>query len=124
MKGRELQREIIKSANRLGWACATFPPVETARGWRTPAGAQGKGWPDITLVRDRVVFAEVKGTDTVRPDQRLWANRLLLAGAEVHLWTPVQWEDGSVMGVLEMQRPSPEWLRDMAEELSRTLLRV
>ena len=45
------------------------------------------GYPDLTLVRDRVIFAELKraGEDP-RPDQVAWLDDLAAGGAEVYLW--------------------------------------
>lgn len=101
VRGRELQRSIVARAQALGWLVATFPPVQTEHGWRTPAGGNGKGWPDCCLVRDRIVFAEVKGdTDRLRPDQKKWLSALKLAGAEAYVWSPADWADGSIEEVL------------------------
>jgi acetyl esterase/lipase len=106
INGRTLQRSIIAEANKRGWRAASFPPVETARGWRTPAGAQGKGWPDIVLVRDRVIYVEVKGDgDRLRPEQREWQDALRLAGAEVYVWTPKEWGD-TILSVLDRRGPA------------------
>jgi len=47
------------------------------------------GFPDRVLVRDRIIFAELKreqGTPT--ETQREWLNALASAGAEVYLWRP------------------------------------
>jgi hypothetical protein len=50
------------------------------------------GFPDLVLVRDRVVFAELK-TEKAKPtpEQLQWLERLEQAGAEVHLWRPQYW---------------------------------
>src|SRR5262249_36636853 len=55
---------------------------------RSPAG-----FPDLVLVRERVVFAELK-TDTGRLhwQQRLWQEWLKKAGAEVYIWRPKDWQ--------------------------------
>ena len=47
------------------------------------------GYPDRTLVRERIIFAELK-TDSGRPtaEQRDWLDRLARAGGEVYLWRP------------------------------------
>lgn len=46
------------------------------------------GYPDLTLVRDRVVFAELKRVgEKPRRDQVEWLDELAAAGAEVYLWT-------------------------------------
>jgi hypothetical protein len=56
--------------------------------WRTPVGADGKGFPDLTLVRERLVFAELKiapGKPNV--DQQRWLDKLAAAGCEAYCWT-------------------------------------
>jgi hypothetical protein len=51
---------------------------------RSPAG-----FPDETLVRDRVVFLELKTeTGKVSPHQKEWLTALLNAGAEVYIARP------------------------------------
>ncbi len=51
------------------------------------------GLPDLLLVRDRQVWAELK-TDRgrLRPEQDATIRRLLAAGAEVHIWKPADWD--------------------------------
>lgn len=101
LKGRPLQKGIIDLARRLGWRVAHFPPVPTERGWRTPVAADGKGWLDLCLVRERVIYAEVKGdTDRLRREQQSWVDALRLAGQEVYVWTPDDWLDGTIEGLL------------------------
>ena len=51
---------IIDQAQWSGWTVAHFPPARTEQGWRTAVAADGAGFPDLTLVRDRIIFAEVK----------------------------------------------------------------
>jgi hypothetical protein len=79
MPEREFQAEVIRIAKMLGWT--HFHPY---RSTKSPAG-----YPDLTLIRDRVMFAELK-TDTGRltDAQKEWIRRLHQAGAEVHVWRP------------------------------------
>lgn len=47
------------------------------------------GFPDRVLVRDRVIFAELKREQGKPTDtQREWLDALASAGAEVYLWRP------------------------------------
>lgn len=63
-------------------------------GWRLcyhtlrSKGSQS-GFPDRVLVRDRVIFAELK-RDQGKPSkaQKEWLDELASAGAEVYLWRP------------------------------------
>lgn len=102
LKGRELQKAIIEMARRLGWKVAHVPPVETTRGWRTPTlGPEGRGFPDLILVRDRVIVAEIKGdTDRLKPEQRDWLSAFRMAGIAAHVWTPESWRSGEVERIL------------------------
>jgi len=101
LSGGPLQKEIIKQARLAGWIVAHFTAVRTEHGWRVPVAADGKGFPDLVLVRDRLIAAEVKGDgDSLRPDQRKWLAALRLAGVEAHVWTPALWLDGTIESVL------------------------
>ena len=48
-----------------------------------------KGYPDVTLVRERIIFAELK-TDTgkLTPSQEEWLAALKDASAETYVWRP------------------------------------
>jgi len=97
VNGRELQRAIIELARRLGWKVAHTPPIPTERGWRTAVAADGKGFPDLLLVRDRILVAEIKGdSDRLRAEQKAWLSAFRMAGVEAHVWTPSTWADGSI----------------------------
>ncbi len=81
---------VIALAKLRGWACAHFRPARTARGWRTPCQADGKGWPDLVLVRGpRILAVELK-LDGARPTpaQALWLARLRAAGLYAAVWVP------------------------------------
>jgi VRR-NUC domain len=90
----EFQRAVIEAAHVLGWRVAHFRPARTAHGWRTPVEADGAGFPDVVLVRERVLFVELKSATTrVTPEQRQWLDALDAAGAEAYLWRPDHWDD-------------------------------
>lgn len=86
----EFQRWVTELAEVLGWTHVHFRPAMTSKGYRTPvSGPLGKGWPDLVLVRERVIFAElksVKGKLSLEQDYVL--EELRRAGAEVYLWRP------------------------------------
>lgn len=76
----------------------TVREAATVTGWlvfhafdsrRSPSG-----FPDLVLVRDRVVFAELKGATTrITRDQQHWLDALDAAGGEVYLWRPDEWDE-------------------------------
>jgi hypothetical protein len=54
----------------------------------------GAGFPDLLLIRDRVVWAELKTqTGRVSYHQAEMHARLEQVGAEVHVWRPSMWPD-------------------------------
>lgn len=99
MKGKDLQKGIVDLARTFGYRVAHFTAVQDARGvWRTPAKADGVGWPDLFLVRPgRACAIEVKGDgDSLKPAQRDWLDALLAAGVESLVATPKGWAAGDV----------------------------
>ena len=101
MTEAELQECVIDTAHLFGWKVAHFRAAMTKHGWRTPVAADGKGFPDCVLVRDRVIFAELKSsTGRISPDQSEWMISLRAAGAEYHLWAPDDWQSGAIEAVL------------------------
>jgi hypothetical protein len=87
---REFQRQVLKYA--VGTRREPSP-----LGWRAYhtffSGLSGPGFPDLVLVRERVVFAELKAErGRVSPSQQEWLDALRAAGAEVYLWRPRDWD--------------------------------
>ena len=97
------QEAVMALAHTQGWLVAHFRPARTDQGWRTPVAAEGAGFPDLVLVRDRVIFAELKTErGRVRPEQQRWLDALAGAGAEAVLWRPSDWE--TIVDVLARRR--------------------
>lgn len=94
-KGGSWEDTVIETARVLGWRCAHFRAVETKRrGWQVPVAADGAGFPDCILVRDRIIAAELKsGTGKVTDAQRDWLERLAAAGVECYTWRETQWDE-------------------------------
>jgi hypothetical protein len=89
----DFQEQVIEHARALGWRVAHFRPALTEKGWRTPVSADGAGFPDLVLVRDRVIFAELKSeSGTLSDDQAEWLTALRYANAEEHVWRRGDWE--------------------------------
>lgn len=81
MTEAQFQQAIIEMAQLLGWKVAHFRPAQTSKGWRTPVAADGAGFPDLVLCRDRLVFLECKGNaGRVRPEQADWIAAITQAG--------------------------------------------
>lgn len=81
---RQLFRGPKALATQLGW---TSYHVLRSKGSRA-------GYPDRTLVRERIVFVELKREKTSpTPDQVDWLDKLAAAGGEVYLWRPSDLEE-------------------------------
>lgn len=90
----EFQEQVVDLAHLLGWRVAHFRAAGTAQGWRTPVSADGEGFVDLVLARDRIVFVELKSdTGRLSGHQREWLIALRAAGAEVHVWRPSDWSE-------------------------------
>ena len=83
---KEWAAQVADLARTLGWK-----RYHTFRSDRSPAG-----FPDETLVRDRIVFLELKTeAGKLSPAQKEWIGALERAGAEVYLWRPSDLEDAA-----------------------------
>ena len=52
------------------------------------------GFPDLVMVRERVVYAELKKqSGKVSPEQQVWIDALRAAGEEVYVWRPSDWDE-------------------------------
>lgn len=90
------QKDVYDLAKMRGWTVAHFRSVYdgNAKRWLTPVSADGKGFPDLVLVRERIIFAELKAkTGRLRPEQVVWIDKLRAAGSTVFVWKPVDLDD-------------------------------
>ena len=87
------QRTVVDAARRLGWSVYhTFDSRRSA-----------SGFPDLVLVRDRIIYVELKSAKGRQSAaQMAWAHALSAAGAEVYLFRPDDWPE--VEEVLRMRR--------------------
>lgn len=94
MTEKEFQSAVIDFARFCNWRVAHFRPAQTVHGWRTPVQGDGKGYPDLTLVRgERLLFVELKGEKgKVSVEQQDWLDALKGTGVEVYLWRPSDWD--------------------------------
>jgi hypothetical protein len=100
----QLKAAVIDLAHLLGWRVAHFRPAQTVHGWRTPVEADGKGFPDLVLVRGPwVLFAELKGDKgKLSDEQGEWLTALNAATPHVYVWTPSHWHDGRIEETLRL----------------------
>lgn len=91
----EFMRTVIDYAHLCHWRVAHFRPARTAHGWRTPVMADGKGFPDLVMLRDNEqVVAELKaegGKPSI--EQQEWHDAFkLVRHHQTHLWLPKDWD--------------------------------
>lgn len=90
----EFQKFVIDFAKARGWKVAHFRKVRVQRKggevyWETPVAADGKGFLDLELVRERIVKVELKvPPNTTTVEQKTWIDAYLKAGVEVYVWYP------------------------------------
>lgn len=106
MSEDQLQDAVIEMAHRFKWRVAHFRPVRIQRRdgsvyYQTPVQADGAGFPDLVLVRDRVLWVELKSEEgRLSVEQQDWMFALGAADQERHIWRPVHWRDGTIEEVL------------------------
>lgn len=105
MNETEFMDQVAETAQRFGWRVAHFPRSRSPRGNpMTAVKYDAKGYPDLTLVRERVIFAELKVDSRVRIEQVEWLGALEAAGAEVYVWKP---KDAAEIERVLRRRPRP-----------------
>lgn len=106
---RDLQQAVIDTARTFGFVVAHFRPAQTKHGWKTPVAADGKGFPDLLIGQEstgRMIAAELKANGgKLTPEQEMWAAVFRAIAAvnplvEYHVWTPAEWNDGSIVEIL------------------------
>jgi 5-methylcytosine-specific restriction endonuclease McrA len=82
MSEAEWQWQVVQCAAANGWTV-----------WHdNDARRNNGGFPDLVLIRERVVWAELKrATGRVSAVQRWFRDVLIAAGAEAYIWYPKDW---------------------------------
>jgi hypothetical protein len=76
---REWQSSVEQLAKLYGWLC--YHTHDSRR--------STQGFPDLVLVRERVIFAELKTrSGKLTAAQREWGLRLIAADADYRIWRP------------------------------------
>jgi hypothetical protein len=120
MTEQELLDNVIELGHLLGYRIAHFRAAQTAHGWRTPVSADGKGFPDLVLVRERGLFVELKSSKGRLSDDQLdWAAALVNGSAEVHCWRPADWTNGEIESVLRRRAISSPCLATPTTERTK-----
>lgn len=95
MNENEFTKQVIEVSRRFGWMAVHFRPGLSQKGRHmTTYLGDGKGYFDITAIRERVIFAELKiPPNKQSTEQQIWAKTAANAGCEVYLWTPADYDD-------------------------------
>lgn len=98
MKIREseatFQERVIHLAELLGWRVVEFESYRRAARGAFSGTNRSTGWPDLTLIRERLMFRELKAQGgRVRPEQEAMIAALLAAGADAAIWRPDDWDE-------------------------------
>lgn len=107
MTEKQFQSYVVEMARTLGWWVAHFRPARVIRGgketYETPFAADGKGYPDLTMVRrGTLAFVELKAENgRVSEHQANWLGLLEDVADSCHnvycmVWKPADWMDGTV----------------------------
>jgi hypothetical protein len=112
MSEADYQRRIIDAAHAHHWRVAHFRPARTERSWVTPVAADGKGFPDLILVRDSVLAIEVKtAKGRVSSEQHEWLGAFAAAGVRAMVARPADWS--RVLSALcGGMHPTPRWFEE------------
>jgi len=114
---RDWQQQIIDLAHMFGWLVAHFRAAKTAKGWRTAVAADGAGWPDLCMVRDRVLWIENKREKGKLDQNQIdWIRWLDRAGAEVYVARPRHLDELAHI-LSKRQRPTLTEIPLLAAEL-------
>lgn len=78
--------KVTQAARLCGWL--TYHTYDSRR--------SDEGFPDLVLVRERVIFAELKTNakqSKLSNMQVVWKQSLEDAGAEIYVWRPADWDE-------------------------------
>ena len=84
MTEKAFQSDVMRVAKMLGWLC--YHTYDSRR--------SASGFPDLVLVRERVLFRELKvGKNKLRPTQELWRDSIMDAGGDWAEWRETDMDD-------------------------------
>jgi hypothetical protein len=103
MSESDLLRCCLDLAKLYGWRTYHARPALTAHGYRTAVQGDGKGFPDLLMVRGGDLLAvELKGsTGKTTPEQHEWLKALSLVALETTVWRPADWHSGAILATLK-----------------------
>lgn len=103
MSEADLLEAVLGLARAQGWRSCHIRPALTRKGPRTAVQGDGKGFPDLILVRGtRMLAIELKATrGWPPPEQTAWLTALNgVPGITAQIWQPHDWEAGHIQRAL------------------------
>ncbi len=94
----DFMHQVIDLAHFFNWTVAHFRSVRVQKKngdikYMTPVHADGLGFPDLLLVKKKVIVAELKvGNNKPSKQQQTWLLRFDNARVEAYLWYPKDME--------------------------------
>jgi hypothetical protein len=87
------QKRVIDFAQEMGWLVAHFRPAWAGDRMITPVAGDGKGFPDLILVKGNSKLAAELKVPPHKPtqEQLVWLARLIVAGIPAWVWEPEDW---------------------------------
>ena len=84
MTEKAFQSDVMRVAKMLGWLC--YHTYDSRR--------SASGFPDLVLVRERVLFRELKvGKNKLSQSQELWRDSIMDAGGDWAEWRETDMDD-------------------------------
>ena len=93
---KKFTAKVLTLAKDWGWRTAHFRPawVGDKKRMITPVAGNGKGFLDLTLLRERLIVAELKcGKNKLTPEQKDWVEAWQRARIPVFVWYPHDWHE-------------------------------
>lgn len=110
---RDFQDRVIQWAEIQGWEVFHVADSRKDVGGKLVGDRQARWFPDLVLVRERVLYRELKREgEELSAGQDYYGKRLLAAGADWGVWRPSAWE--SIRRYLAAGRLA--WLERAAQE--------
>jgi hypothetical protein len=98
----DLLRAVLDLAKVYGWRTYHARLAITAKGYRTPVQGDGKGFPDLLMVKGADLLAIELKSDKGRPsaEQQDWLAAFGPIALESNIWRPADWHSGEILRVL------------------------
>ena len=103
MKEDDLLRTVVEWCRYRHILTFHARPARTAQGWRTPVMGDGAGFPDLVMVGvNGTLYRELKANDArLTPSQKVWMERLAIAGEDCGIWRPRDLGQGTIKAALD-----------------------